>query len=186
MTTWYLEQTSPQKLRSAPLPSDPVMIKRAEIPSPEFSRFLYTAVGGYWYWTKKLGWSWQQWTEWLARPGVETWVAWLRGTPAGYVELEAQPAGQVEVTCFGLLSAFIGRGIGKFLLTNGLARAWDLAERWAEQERTERVWLHTCSLDSSQALANYQARGLRIYDTRVKTKEVTSEPSGPWPGANKP
>src|SRR5690606_24464574 len=87
VTTWYLEQTHPDDLRPARPPAQDVRIVRAEIPSPEFSRFLYTAVGGDWRWTDRLPWSWRQWKEWLDRPGTETWVAWLRGTPAGYVEL---------------------------------------------------------------------------------------------------
>jgi hypothetical protein len=29
------------------------------------------------------------------------------------------------------------------------------------------VWVHTCTLDAPTALANYQARGLRIYKEEV-------------------
>lgn len=30
---------------------------------------------------------------------------------------------------------------------------------------TERVWVHTCTLDGPHALANYRARGLTVYRT---------------------
>ena len=30
-------------------------------------------------------------------------------------------------------------------------------------ELGDRVWLHTCTLDSPQALPNYEARGMRIF-----------------------
>ena len=36
---------------------------------------------------------------------------------------------------------------------------------WAQGAR--RVWVHTCSLDGPHALANYTARGFRVYDQRV-------------------
>ncbi len=132
VTTWYLEQTSPDDLLQGRPPGVPVDVVRAEIPSPEFSRFLYTAVGGDWQWTSRLPWTWRQWTEFLDRPGTETWVAWRQGTPAGYVELVAQDSGVVEIASFGLLPSAIGLGLGGHLLSFGTARAWDLAERWPD------------------------------------------------------
>ncbi|MGI5486689.1 GNAT family N-acetyltransferase [Microtetraspora malaysiensis] len=188
VTTWYLEQTDPGDLRPARDPRPPVDIVRAAIPSPEFSRFLYTAVGGDWQWTQRLPWTWQQWMSLLDRPGCETWVAWRDGTPAGYVELVSQDEGVVEISSFGLLPYAIGQGLGGHLLTTGTARAWDMADRWPGLPPTRRVWLHTCSLDGPAALANYQARGFRIYDTRLNVPgdEDDGYTPGPWPGAMRP
>jgi ribosomal protein S18 acetylase RimI-like enzyme len=157
--TWYLEMTGPGQLRPAQPPRVPVTIFQAEIPSPAFSRFLYTAVGGDWHWTDRLPWSPEQWSAWLDRDELETWVAYVRGTPAGYAELELQPGGQVELAYFGLLPDFHGQGIGGHLLTAATRRAWERA--------TSRVWVHTCSLDAPHARANYEARGFRVY--RVET-----------------
>ncbi|WP_431041620.1 GNAT family N-acetyltransferase [Streptomyces sp. P1-3] len=170
VTTWYLEQTSPEDLSPAAEPpaSAGVRIVRAEVPSPEFSRFLYAAVGADIAWTDRLPWPRERWREFLERPGVETWVAYEHGTPAGYIELEAQDAGVVEIAYFGLLPAFQGRRIGGHLLSYGTARAWDLAERWPGLPATTRVWVHTCSLDGPHAMANYERRGFRLYDTTVE------------------
>ncbi|MBB2913216.1 ribosomal protein S18 acetylase RimI-like enzyme [Streptosporangium becharense] len=183
VTTWYLEQTSHSDLIAAKSPSMEVDIVRAEVPSPEFGRFLYTAVGGDWSWTERLPWTWREWADWL--DGVETWVAYHRGTPAGYVELALQEDATVEITYFGLLPWATGKGVGGHLLEVGTARAWDIAERRPEREPTRRVWLHTCSLDGPAALANYRARGFRVYDTRLNVPgdEYEGDPPGPWPGA---
>jgi GNAT superfamily N-acetyltransferase len=132
-TVWYLEQTSRPEPRPAKAPDVPVETVRAELPSPELSRFLYTAVGGDLFWVDRLPWTWQQWYDWLTQPGVETWVAWVHGTPAGYAELHAQPAGQVELTSFGLLPSFTGQGLGGHLLTFALDHAWTIAHRWPDQ-----------------------------------------------------
>ncbi|MDB5910412.1 MAG: acetyltransferase [Massilia sp.] len=183
VTTWYLEQQDAGDLRSARIPDGPVEITRAELPSPELSRFLYCSVGGDWNWLDRLGWSYDQWLAWLERPGVETWVAFFRGTPAGYIELDPQPDGVVEIAHFGLLPAFVGQGLGGHLLATGTARAWDLADRWPDRQPTVRVWVHTCSLDGPVALANYQKRGFRLYDARTKPEFVPAAPPGPWPGA---
>ncbi|MCZ7457311.1 GNAT family N-acetyltransferase [Streptomyces sp. WMMC940] len=182
VTTWSLEQTSSSDLRPAAEPSGDVRIVRAEVPSPEFSRFLYTAVGGDIDWTDRLGLTYAQWEETLTRPGVETWVAYERGTPAGYVELEAQEEGAVEIVYFGLIPAFRGRRIGGHLLSYGTARAWDLAERWPGRVPTKRVWLHTCSKDGPHAMDNYLRRGFALFDTKVEEEPEVAIP-GPWPGA---
>jgi len=185
VTTWSLEQTSHADLRPS-LEPDPatsgIRIARAEVPSPEFSRFLYTSVGADCAWTDRLPWSYEQWRAFLERPGVETWVAYDRDTPAGYIELDPQDDGQVEIAYFGLLPAFRGRRIGGHLLSVGIARAWDLAERRPDRTPTKRVWVHTCSLDGPHALANYENRGFRIF--RTETGEEEERPvTGPWPGA---
>jgi GNAT superfamily N-acetyltransferase len=181
VTTWYLEQTDPGRL----VPARPAAVEvvRAQVPSPELSRYLYLAVGGDHLWTDRLPWSHRDWTEWLERPGVETWLAWDRGTPAGYAELHPSAEGEVELICFGLLPAFTGRGLGGHLLTEAAARAWDLADRW-DLPPTRRVWLHTCSLDGPAALPNYLKRGFEVYDTRTAVEEVWARPLGPWPGAH--
>ncbi|MET7680724.1 GNAT family N-acetyltransferase [Streptomyces sp. NPDC005423] len=182
VTTWSLEQTDPTDLLPAPAPEGDVRIVRAEVPSPEFSRFLYTSVGGDIRWTDRLGWSHARWREHLDRPGVETWVGFDRGTPAGYAELDPQDDGAVEIVYFGLLPAFRGRGLGGHLLARGAARAWDLADRWPGRTPTKRVWLHTCSLDGEHARANYLRRGFTLFDTEVEEVAETVTP-GPWPGA---
>ncbi|SHH81978.1 GNAT family N-acetyltransferase [Streptomyces sp. 3214.6] len=182
VTTWSLEQTDPTDRLPAAAPEDDVRIVRSEVPSPEFSRFLYASVGGDIRWIDRLRWTYAQWQEHLARPGVETWVAYDRGTPAGYVELEPQDDGVVEIVYFGLIPAFRGRRIGGHLLAYGAARAWELADRWPGLPQTKRVWLHTCSLDGEHAMDNYQRRGFKLFDTRVEEKPEASAP-GPWPGA---
>ncbi|WP_043266855.1 GNAT family N-acetyltransferase [Streptomyces sp. CT34] len=184
VTTWYLEQTSPADLAptAEPPAEQEVRIVRSEVPSPEFSRFLYTAVGGDILWTDRLAWPYARWAEHLARPGVETWVAYERGTPAGFIELDPQPEGAVEIAYFGLLPAFRGRRIGGHLLGYGTARAWDLAERWPERAETKRVWLHTCTDDGPHARANYERRGFRVYGTKATEEPEVAMP-GPWPDA---
>ncbi|MFJ7995575.1 GNAT family N-acetyltransferase [Streptomyces sp. NPDC096310] len=184
VTTWSLEQTSAADLRpAAGSPADGVRIVRAEVPSPEFSRFLYTAVGGDVRWTDRLPWTYARWSAYLARPGVETWVAYENGTPAGYIELAAQEGGAVEIAYFGLIPAFRGRRIGGQLLSYGVARAWDLAERWPEADPVKRVWLHTCSKDGEHAMDNYLRRGFRLFGTKTEEEPEVAAP-GPWPGAH--
>ena len=175
LTTYYLEMTDPAELRPAPAKLAGVDLRRAEIPAPELNRFLYTAVGGDWYWIDRLSWSYDRWVQYLSRQELETWVISVRGTPAGYFELEKQPEDNVEIAYFGLLSQFVGKGIGGFALTATIERAWAMGAK--------RVWVHTCTLDHPQALANYIARGFRQYHQETEKKDIPERPIGPWPGA---
>ena len=178
ITTWYLEMMD----RAAFCPkysNDPhLQVMQAEIPSPELSRFLYASVGGDWYWCDRLPWSYADWQNYLNRPEIETWVAYHAGTPAGYVELEAEPEGSIKIAYFGLLRGFMGQGIGGHLLSVGIQQAWDRGAK--------RVWVHTCSLDSEAALKNYQSRGFTIYREESCTRTLPDTPPGPWPDAFPP
>jgi GNAT superfamily N-acetyltransferase len=169
VTITSLQQLDPSELIPARAPRQPADLIRVGEVSPEFCRFLYTAVGSDWQWTDRLGWSLDQWTEWLSRPGTETWVGWINGTPAGYLELAAEiPDGttHAEIVYFGLLPRFIGRGIGGQLLTEGIRKAWSLPTRFPGLPPVSRVWVHTCNLDGPHALRNYISRGLKIFDVR--------------------
>jgi GNAT superfamily N-acetyltransferase len=177
VTIWYLQMTDPAQLAPAPEPDPELEVRQAELPSPELSRALYIGVGSDWYWTDRLGWSWSRWYEHLARAEVETWVAWVRGTPAGYAELERE-RDAVELVSFGLLPGFQGRGLGTRLLDAALRRAWAL--------RPRRVWVHTCSLDGPAALPTYRGRGFELYDERTGLVPLPDEPPEPWPGAARP
>lgn len=179
VTTWWLEMTARSQLRPGRPPRIPVKIVRAEVANPEFARFLYRAVGGRWYWTGQIGWSREQWLAHLERPEVETWVAWVGGTPAGYAEMTEHPGGEVEINAFGLLEQFIGQGLGGHLLTVAVARAWDRQTGQPGGETT-RVWLHTCSLDGPHAHSNYEARGFRVFDTTVEMKQKPDAPPTVW------
>ena len=162
VTTWSLEMRDPSLLRPAGPPKIPITVEQAVEPQPELNRFLYTAVGGDWYWLGRLPWTYERWTVWLDRPEVQTWVARSGGSPAGYFELERQDGTEVEIAYFGLMPQFIGRGAGGHLLTVALERAWAIPD-------VRRVWVHTCSLDHPSALG--QLPGARPRDLRRRDGE---------------
>lgn len=176
VATTYLEMTDRAQLRPPSNSAPEMVVQQASIACPELNRFLYTAVGGNWYWTDRLPWTYERWLEYLDRPELETWVGYVAGTPCGYFELERQAQGSVEIAYFGLLPQFVGQGLGGRLLTSAIERAWAMG--------AARVWVHTCTLDGPAALSNYQARGMRIYKVEAAEAEIPGDPPGPWPGAH--
>src|SRR5207302_10488113 len=93
---------------------------------------------------------------------ISFWVMYRQGAPVGYFELR-RDTDAVEIVYFGLLPEFVGRGLGKALLTVAVRRAFELG--------AARVWLHTCTLDHPAALPNYLARGFKEYHKESYTIE---------------
>ena len=156
VVTTFVEMTSYEQFRPAYIEDPDTLIMQAKVPLVAFYRFLYGAVGRDYHWTYRNKWSDEALQAYLDAPSVSIWVAYYKGTPAGYIELQRQAEEPgTEIAYFGLIPAFHGQGLGKHLLSFGVQRAWD--------EHPERVWLHTCSLDGPYALSNYQKRGFTIY-----------------------
>jgi GNAT superfamily N-acetyltransferase len=171
----YLQMMSRDQLHARDCPSPHATVIEARVKLPELNRFLYTAVGGDWYWMDRLPWTHEQWSRAIGGDQHRTFVCYWKGTPAGYYELQKHDDGSVEILYFGLIPAFIGKGLGGWLLSHCIAEAWN----WT----TTRVWVHTCTLDHPSARANYEARGLVHYQTEVEYKELPAKSPGPWPNA---
>ena len=160
VTTYYLEMKSASALKEKKQ-SNGLHIHECEIKQFQFNRFLYQLVGENWQWIDRLSWSDEQWKAYAENDNLRLWVAYHRGSPAGYYELQQQVGGDVEIAYFGLAPKFIGQGFGGYLLSQAIKSAWN----W---QGTKRVWVHTCTLDHPSALENYKARGLEVY--RVETE----------------
>ncbi|WP_018015052.1 GNAT family N-acetyltransferase [Teredinibacter turnerae] len=160
VTLQYLEMLSPDDLRGKPQPMG-LTIMEAQVKDYRFNRFLYQLVGEPWQWTDKLVHTDDQWQSYAEAKNLRTFVAYHRGSIAGYYELRQHPENNVEIAYFGLSPKFIGKGFGGYLLTHAIENAWC----WGP---TKRVWVYTCSLDHPNAIHNYQARGLQIYKTEER------------------
>jgi GNAT superfamily N-acetyltransferase len=161
-TRTYLEQRSRDELSPVLSPDDDVSVLQVEECAPSLWRRLYQEVGAAYHWVDRLGWTDEEIRAYLDDPAVSLWILSVDGGVAGYFELrkhpEAGPSGfSVEIAYFGLLPAYLGRGLGKYLLSEAAARAWELDP--------SRVWLHTSTLDHQAALPNYLARGFSIFRT---------------------
>ena len=149
----YLEM----KERPSPPPEAPTgaTVLRAGYPSVAFYRYLYTEVGKRWLWYERRKLSDSDLGDLLSRPHIHIHVLYFNGVPAGYVEYDRSEPKGTEISYFGLISEFIGKGLGRFFVRYAVFNGW--------QADTERVWLHTCSLDHPRALGVYQSAGLVQY-----------------------
>src|SRR3954453_2815357 len=145
----YLELDDPAGLRPAGPPRvDDVAVERVAPPDGALSRWLYAEVGRDYHWTDHLARSdaaWQAWAD-----SVETWVATVAAERAGYYELREEGDG-VQGAYFGLLPAFHGQALRRFLLPHALLRTFELGRR---------MWLRTCTPPGPAAPRNFRARGV--------------------------
>jgi GNAT superfamily N-acetyltransferase len=160
----YLELVERRQLRAVALPASDVRVVRLAPDAVEDYRHLYRAIGERWHWVDRLAWSDEVLRAHLASPDIAVWRLEVDDDPAGWFELKRDVGGDVEIAYFGLVPAFIGRGLGGALLTRAVEEAWTFGGR--------RVWLHTCTLDSPRALPNYRARGFKEFRTERYVADV--------------
>src|SRR5512138_1878683 len=115
VTTW-LEMTERPTRPTVPCPPGQYAVLRLERPSIQFYRYLYTMVGERWMWTDRRKMSDAALEAVINAEGVEIYVLYAGGEPAGYVELDRRPKPEIRIAYFGLAPSHIGRGLGRYLL----------------------------------------------------------------------
>jgi GNAT superfamily N-acetyltransferase len=99
----------------------------------------------------------------IGDPKVHSLALVRDGEDIGLLELDFRAVGECELSFFGLVPEAVGTGLGRFLMNEALARAWD--------QPISRFWVHTCSFDHPNALAFYQRSGFRPYQVMVEVHQ---------------
>lgn len=172
VTRTYLQLLRPADFIPAYVSDQRIKIDRVAECPPSFFRYLYREVGRRYHWVDRLGWTDEQIRSHLADDGLSLWVMYRDGAPAGYFELQRYGDDSTEIAYFGLLPEFIGRGLGKHLLSCAVERAWATG--------ASRVWLHTCTLDDPAAFQNYRRRGFVPFKQQKYFTTITPGEERGW------
>lgn len=132
-----------------------VMLLKAKKPPVHFYRYLYETVGKAYTWVERRRMTDEALAAIVQHDEVEIYVLYCDGAPAGYFELDFRLKPDAELSYFGLLPDFIGRGLGIYLLGAAIDTAWS--------KPIERLCVHTNTLDHPRALPNYQKMGFVPY-----------------------
>jgi len=161
VTVTYLEMVErPAHPHLSPPRSLNCALLRMRKPSVRFYRYLYNNVGEPWLWFERRAMDDDQLARIIHDEQVEIYVLHVNGEPVGFAELDRRKPPDIELVYFGLLPDFIGKGLGRYLLTWVIDTAWNHAP--------DRVWLNTNTLDHPKALALYQRCGFRPYKQEHK------------------
>ncbi len=135
-----------------PLPAGPLRLVRWETPEPARYRALFRRVGAPWLWFSRLTMADAALAAILGDPAVSVHaVVDAAGIELGLLELDRRVPRETQIAYFGLVPELAGRGHGRWLMAQAIALGWG--------RETEKMTVHTCTLDHPAALAFYRREG---------------------------
>lgn len=158
----YLEMGRPAR---APSPDGRVALTRLRGADTARYQAIYRTIGEAWFWFSRLSMPAAHLSALLDDPGIQAFAAQVDGVDAGLVEIDLRTDGEAELVYFGLTAPFVGRGLGRSLMSHAQAIAWAAPVR--------RFWLHTCTLDHPGAIAFYRKSGFVPYKLGI---EIADDP----------
>ena len=152
----YLEINSIDELNEPHNLSPDFIIELIQPDDFKLNKFFYKNIGKSHHWVDRLIWTDNQWMNYTSDRRVKTFVLKKKDDLAGYFELIIhKDKKEVEIAYLGLLEEYHNHNLGSFLLSSAIRNSF--------KEKTNRVWVHTCSLDHKNALKNYLSRGMKIF-----------------------
>ena len=154
----YLEIRSLDELNETNYTPKDYFVENINPSNFELNKFFYKNIGKKHYWKDRLSWSDRNWIEYTENKNLETYILKFKKDLVGYFELlHHEEKNEIEIAYLGLLEEYQNQKLGSFLLTSAIKEAF--------LKKTNRIWVHTCSLDHKNALNNYLSRGMKIFKT---------------------
>ena len=156
----YLEISSINDLNEGNKPSEDFSLNLIDPINFQLNKFFYKSIGKKHKWVDRLIWNEQKWIDYVSSEKVKTYVLKNKDDLVGFFELIFHfEKKEVEIAYFGILEEYQNKKLGSFLLSEAIKKSFD--------QKINRVWLHTCSLDHKNALNNYIARGMKIFKSEI-------------------
>lgn len=164
MVVTHLEMHEKAALRDVPPPEGFAL--RQVTPTLDWYRDVFRRVGAQeWLWFERLTYTNEKLRRIIADPDVQIFTLSKDGRDEALLELDFRTQGECELVYFGLTPALIGTGAGRFLMNHAIETAWSRPIR--------RFHVHTCTIDSPQALGFYIRSGFTAYRRQI---EVAPDP----------
>jgi len=156
----YLEIKSLNQLSEIKKPGGNYSLNQVSLNDFQLNKFFYKQIGQNHHWNDRLVWNDKKWIDYVSNPNVFTFVLKDNQNIAGFFELiYHKNKFEIEIAYFGLLKGFVEKKVGGYMLTEAIKISFSY--------KVKRVWVHTCSLDHKNALNNYLARGMKIYNIEI-------------------
>jgi|TARA_B100001093_G_scaffold498223_1_gene546102 ribosomal protein S18 acetylase RimI-like enzyme len=156
----YLEINSIRNLKEVQKPSNDYSLNLLDPINFQLNKFFYKNIGKKHKWIDRLVWTEFKWIEYVSNKNVKTYIFKNKEDLVGFFELIEHPEKkEIEIAYFGLLEEYQNKKLGSYLLSAAIKKSFE--------NKIDRVWLHTCSLDHKNALKNYISRGMKIFKTET-------------------
>tara|TARA_B110000305_G_C19016257_1_gene437236 strand:- start:100 stop:603 length:504 start_codon:yes stop_codon:yes gene_type:complete len=152
----YLELKSIEGFKEVKKPLKSCSIELVEPKDFQLNKFFYKKIGKNCQWIDRLVWTDFDWSKYISDVKLSTHILKEKDEIAGYFELlYNQNSKESEIAYFGILEEYFGKKLGGYLLSEAIKVSFALG--------SQRIWVHTCSLDHKNALNNYLSRGMKIF-----------------------
>ena len=122
----FLEINSIEKLNRSKSPGPNFKINQVDPPDFQLNKFFYKQVGKKHRWIDRLSWSDEKWVNYISNQNLETYVISEKNDLAGFFELLYNPElKETEISYFGLLEEYIGKGIGGYALSIAIKKSFE-------------------------------------------------------------
>ena len=156
----YLEIKSHKDLKEVKKPSDNYSVELVDPKDFQLNKIFYKSIGKNCQWIDRLVWTDLNWTDYVSNKRLSTYILKDKNEIVGYFEqLFHIDSKETEIAYFGILEEYFGKKLGGYLLSEAIECSFAMG--------SSRVWLHTCSLDHKNALANYLSRGMKIFKSET-------------------
>ena len=156
----YLEINSLKDLKEGNKPLEDYSLSLIDPVDFQLNKFFYKNIGKNHKWVDRLAWSEEKWITYVSSENVKTFVFKFKDDLAGFFELILhQEKNEIEIAYFGILKEYQNKKLGSYLLSEAIKKSFE--------NKVNRVWVHTCSLDHKNALNNYISRGMKIFKTEI-------------------
>ena len=156
----YLEINSIQDLNEVIEPAEVYSLNLLEPINFQLNKFFYKNIGKKHRWIDRLVWTEAQWIKYVSNKNIKTYIFKKGDDLVGFFELlEHTEKKEIEIAYFGLLEEYQNKKLGSYLLSAAIKKSFE--------NKINKVWLHTCSLDHKNALNNYIKRGMKIFKTEI-------------------
>ena len=156
----YLEINSLHDLKEGEQPSEDYKVNLIESTDFQLNKFFYKNIGKKHNWVDRLSWSEEKWINYVSNKNVRSYVFKFKDDLVGFFEIIVHPEkNETEIAYFGILKEYQNKKLGSYLLSEAIKKSFE--------NKVNRVWVHTCSLDHKNALSNYISRGMKIFKTEI-------------------
>jgi GNAT superfamily N-acetyltransferase len=161
-TVTFLEMHQKPLAEPEQIPGTEFILQQKPIDVNEYRSYYY-GVGEKHNWLDRMVMPDEELFSKINADNIDIYLFKVNNETAGYIEFIKDPK-FTEILYFGLMPAFIGKGLGKYFLQWVIAKAWNYDPEW--------IQLNTCTLDHPNALPNYKKAGFKEVRTEVQERRV--------------
>ena len=121
----FLELKDLKNLKTNSINEKKYLVKKIK-PDFQLNKFFYKQVGKKHRWIDRLSWSDGKWINYISNKNLETYIISESDELVGFFELLYNPElKETEISYFGLLEEYIGKGIGGYALSVAIKKSFE-------------------------------------------------------------